>query len=178
MAKLIALTPCADLLPLVAGRITLSEHVPEAITSVSPFAGRGAEVSAALKEIAGGRLPKPNRTTGARGFRVIWTGRHQVMVLGPPVSVPGAAIADQSDGWAVLRLAGPGADQVLARLTPVDLRRDVFKPGHTARTLLRHMSCSITRTGAESYEIMVFRSMAKTAVHDICEAMTSVAARA
>jgi len=39
------------------------------------------------------------------------------------------------------------------------------------------MNMSLTRTGTETVEIMVFRSMAQTAVHELTQAMTGVAAR-
>ena len=87
------------------------------------------------------------------------------------------AITDQSDAWAFMRLTGAGAEDVLARLVPVDLRLAVFMPGQTVRTELMHMMASITRSGDDSFDIMVMRSFAKTAVHDLHEAMKSVAAR-
>jgi sarcosine oxidase subunit gamma len=39
------------------------------------------------------------------------------------------------------------------------------------------MTASITRTGAESFLILVFRSMAATLVHDLKQAMAAVASR-
>jgi sarcosine oxidase subunit gamma len=39
------------------------------------------------------------------------------------------------------------------------------------------MMASITRIGAQSFQIMVFRSMARTLVHDLKTAMEAVAAR-
>ena len=71
----------------------------------------------------------------------------------------------------------PGLEPVLARLTPIDLRDSAFPKGATARTVIGHMTGSITRTGADTYAIMVFRSMAKTAVHELERAMRGVAAR-
>ena len=74
-------------------------------------------------------------------------------------------------------LDGPGAEAALARLVPIDLRASAFKQGQTARTMLWHMSCQITRTGTQGYELFVMRSMARTAAHDLHEAMRSAAAR-
>jgi len=88
-----------------------------------------------------------------------------------------AALTDQSDAWAVFSLQGHGVEDVLARLTPLDLNRAVFKRGHAARSLLGHMSAVILRTGENTFEIMVFRSMARTAVHELETAMRAVAAR-
>ena len=45
------------------------------------------------------------------------------------------------------------------------------------RTLLGHMTASITRVDATTYDLMVFRSMAQTLVHDLTRAMKGIAAR-
>ncbi|MCC5975705.1 MAG: sarcosine oxidase subunit gamma, partial [Rubellimicrobium sp.] len=47
----------------------------------------------------------------------------------------------------------------------------------TARTLVGHMTASVTRVAGEAFEIMVMRSMAGTLLHDMTEAARLVAAR-
>ncbi len=178
MVKLVATSPAAGLVPLRHGSVMLSEVEATHITSVAPLDGKAKSVSAALKKAIGAEFPDPNRMTGKDGARVVWTGPGQAMVLGPEVALKGAALTDQSDAWTWLVLEGTDAAAVLARLTPVDLRDSVFEVGHAARTLLFHMTATLIRTGAERWEILVFRSMAKTAVHDLEEAMRSVAAQA
>jgi heterotetrameric sarcosine oxidase gamma subunit len=175
VARLVAKSPCEGLLPLSAGGVTLTEVRPEAITSVAPLAGQGATVSRALEKAARAAFPAPGRWTGG-DIRIVWTGPDQAMVLGPRVAPEGAAVTDQSDAWAVMRLEGEGAEAVLARLVPVDVRIGPFPPGHAARTMLHHMTCTLMRVGDRAFEIMVFRSMAATAVHDLATAMRSVAA--
>lgn len=178
MADLIAKTPCEGLLPLSVGTCTLSEVLPDAITSVSPQSGKTRAVSDALKKAHAVGFPLPNRTSGKEGLRCIWFAPDQAMLVGPiPDPIKGASLCDQSDGWAIMRLKGGNCDDVLARLIPVDLRASVFKRGHTARTMLNHMPLSITRTGANSFDLMVFRSMAQTAVHEISGAMKLAATR-
>jgi heterotetrameric sarcosine oxidase gamma subunit len=175
VARLVETSPFAGLLPRAAGGVTLSEVRVEAITSVAPLAGREATVSAVLERAAGAAFPAPGRWTGG-DIRIVWTGPGQAMVLGARVAPEGAAVTDQSDAWAVMRLEGAGAEAVLARLVPVDLRRAQFPPGHAARTMLHHMTCTLIRAEDAAFEIMVFRSMAATAVHHLGEAMQSVAA--
>ncbi len=181
MAELIAQSPCRDLLPVTHGTVTLSEVDPGNITSLSPFKGKAATLSDALNSAYGLRFPAPGRSTGKEGARCLWTGRHQAFLQGPePVDSlkASAALTDQSDAWTVVSLEGADAEDVLARLVPIDLRAGVFKRGHTARTLCQHMTASITRTGANRFQIMVFRSMAATLCHELGEAMHMVAARA
>lgn len=180
MAKLSAKTPCDGLLPLSVGAMTLTEEDPGAVTLISPYAGRDKDVSDALKSAHEMAFPGANRATGKAGARAVWFGRGQALLLGPapdPELAARAAVVDQSDAWAVVRLDGAPAADVLARLVPVDLRVSIFKRGHTARSLLGHMTASITKTGDNAFQIMVFRSMARTLVHDLKTAMEAVAAR-
>ena len=180
MVDLSAKSPCAGLLPITVGDVTVSEYLPGAMTTLAPFQGKDAALSKALKTAHGIEAPGPGRATGKEGARAIWFGQRMVLLVGPEPDaklVKHAAVVDQSDGWAVVRLAGPGARDVLARLTPIDLRDSTFKRGHTARTDLRHMMASITRVGADSYLVMVFRGFAETLVHDLKTAMDTVAAR-
>lgn len=175
--KLEALSPCAGLLPLKIGKTRAEETVVAAITSLSPFAGQEAAVSKALKKQVGAALPDTGQTRGGGGVRIVWAGRHQFMVLGAVLDpIKGAAMTDQTDAWACAALEGAGARDVLARLVPIDLRDAAFPEGAAARTLLGHMSCVLTRTGPDRYDVMVFRSMARTLVHDLKEAMETVAA--
>ena len=174
-----AVSPCAGLLPLHIGSTKVVEQDLGQLSSLSPF-GDASRLSDALQQAHGMALPKPGRATGKDGARCIWFGRDEVLLAGP---VPDAglarhaAVVDQSDAWAAVSLSGEGCVDVLARLVPVDLRASHFKRGHTARTMVQHMTASITRTADDSFLILVFRSMAGTLVHDLKSAMEGVAAR-
>ena len=178
VAKLLAKSAGYGLLPLQIGELTLVELPVDTITSVAPYAGKEASVSKALKAKIGAGLPAQGRAVGKASARVVWSGLDQVLVLGPKVNVPDAAVSDQSDGWLHVALEGDDARDVLARLCPLDLRDSVFKRGHAAGSLLGHMNCLYLRTGADRYEMLVFRSMAHTAVSELKRAMESVTAQA
>lgn len=180
MLELTSKSACAGLLPLSIGALVLSEETPAAMTSVAPHKGREAALSEALKAAHGMAFPAAGRATGRADARAVWFGRGVAMLIGPQpdtVLADHAALTDQTDAWAVVRLEGEGAEDVLARLVPVDVRQTHFKRGHTARTQVMHMSASVTRVGDAAFQIMVFRSMAKTLVHDLETAMRSIAAR-
>lgn len=177
MANLIALTPCAELLPVQIGGIKLTEVLPACIMSVAPIAGQEKKVSAALKDQIGLGLPAKNRSLRKDDLQVQWFG-HGVWLVGANVALDGlATVTDQSDAWAVVAIKGAGVEDVLARLVPIDLRASIFKNRHTARTMLGHMSVAITRVGVNTFEVMVMRSMAGTLVHDLETAARGVAAR-
>ncbi len=178
MADLIALSPAEGLLPKTIGAVTLTEVDLGPVTLVAPFKGQKKATSDTLKAGTGVGFPNPCRMLGSDP-RVLWCGKGQALVMGAKCpDLPGAACVDHSDAWACVRIDGQGVEDVLARLCPVDLRAATFKRGHTARTLIAHMTASVTRVGANAFEVMVFRSMAGTLVHDLTRAAEGVAGRA
>lgn len=163
-------------LPLVLGGATLAEVEPGPVTSVAPFAGRAAEVEAAL----GAALPAPGRAARLGPGRMLWAGPGRALLVGvrPPEGLAAlAAVVPQGDGIAAAALEGPAARDVLARLVPLDLRDREFPVGATARTLLGHMAVTLTRVAPEAWEILAMRSMAVTVAREMGEAMRAVAAR-
>lgn len=180
-APLAARGPFAGLdLPLAHGGALAEAFAPEAIVAVMPFRGRAAECGAAL----GLDLPGPGRTADSAGLRLLWSGRAAWLALGD-ATLPArlaealaglAAVADQSDSHAGLRLSGADARAVLARLCPLDLGSAAFPDGATARTELAHMAAQITRAG-EAFELLVLRSFAAHFHHEVEAAMRSVAAQ-
>ncbi len=180
MAELTGKPPCDGLLPLEIGAVTLVEADPGRLTSVAPYRGGAEALGRALVSAHGLDWPAPNRMSVKGAARLIWFGRDMALLAGP-APAPGlaehAALTDQSDAWAAVDLAGDDAEQVLARLVPIDLRAAHFAVGHTARTLIGHMTASITRLGPDRFLILVFRSMAGTLVHDLKTALEAVAAR-
>lgn len=180
MADLSARSPCEGLLPFTAGAITLTEEPFVPLTSLMPYRGRAMALSDALEAAHGLKLPSVNRSSAKGGISLLWFGRGQYLLVGaqPDPALAGhAAVVDQSDAWTRVRLDGAGAESVLARLLPVDVRATTFKRGHTMRSPLEHMMASVTRTGSETFSIMVFRSMAATIVHDLKTAMEGVVSR-
>jgi sarcosine oxidase subunit gamma len=178
--ELRAISPFDGALPVSIGALSLVEVELGHLTSIAPFKGRLEAASTALMSAHGLAFPAANRVTASGNARAIWFGRDMALLVGAapdPRLASVAALTDQSDAWAAVSLSGKGAEDVLARLVPVDLRATHFKEGHTVRSLLGHMNASVTRTSPESFLILVFRSMAGTLAHDITEAMEAVAAR-
>lgn len=180
MADLVAKTPLDSMGPKTIGTVTVTEVDLGALTSIAPFAGQAKTLGAAFKAAHGMAWPAPLRATGKDGARAIWFGKDMVLLAGPAPD-PGlgahAALTDQSDAWSAVQLSGADVEAVLARVVPVDISAANFKRGHTARTQIQHMNGSLTRIGADSFLLMVFRSMAGTLLHDLERAMESVASR-
>ncbi|MEZ5778346.1 MAG: sarcosine oxidase subunit gamma [Paracoccaceae bacterium] len=179
MPSLFEKSPCDGQLPVSAGAVTLGEAPIARITSVAPFAGKDRATASALKALGLG-WPGPGKVITKGDAMCLWTGRGQAFLIGAePVGLEGvAALTDQSDGWARMRLDGAGAAAVLSRLVPLDLRASAFPAGSVARSGLNHMMMVLSRLGADHFEIMVFRSMAASAMHELQGAMSALAARA
>ncbi|NNE53400.1 MAG: sarcosine oxidase subunit gamma [Sulfitobacter sp.] len=177
MAELRPMAPAAELLPLEIGDAKAEEINPGHLTSLTAI---GDGMGKALEKAHGMAWPAPNRAAGKEGARCLWFGLREVLLIGPaPNKTLGrhGAVVDQSDAWCAVTLEGAAAEDVLARLVPVDLRVAHFKRGHTVRSQVYHMNASITRVGQEKFMILVFRSMATTLVHDLKQAMAAVASR-
>jgi heterotetrameric sarcosine oxidase gamma subunit len=160
------------------GSATLAEWPLPRLTSVAPFQGQDKAVAKALKAM-GLTFPAPNATAISKGTgSLIWTGRNQAFLLeADPAPLEGiAALTDQTDGWCGLMLTGEGAADVLARLVPVDLRASQFPVGRCVRTGLNHMNAVLWRR-TDGFALLTFRSMARTAWHELTDAMQTLAAR-
>lgn len=180
MVELVAKTPFEGVLPVEIGTVQLREVAPGQLTLLSARKGKIRALGAVLKDHHGVNWPLPGRAQASGTTRIVWFGRGQAMLMGPEPHgdlSDVAACVDQSDGWGVARLDGAKVEAVLARQVPLDVRLDRFKAGHTARCQVFHIPVSLTRIGAETFEILVFRSMARSLVHDLKSAMEAVRAR-
>lgn len=165
---------------MTRGALRLSETPMEAITSIALYPGQSKAIAKVLKPL-GLAFPAPNTVSQSGDARLIWTGRDQAFLIGVPApAIPPevAAVTDQSDGWAGLSVDGPAAHEALIRWVPVDLRPQHFPVGTAIRAPLYHMQAIILRLVTGRIDVMVFRSMVRTAWHEIDLAMTTIEARA
>ena len=180
MFNLYAKSSFEGLLPKKIGSVLIKEYDAESLIILDCPVGTEGDVSTVLKKNYGIKLPVPNRSTGRVGHCCLWFGGHYLLIGLKPCSelVDAARLTDVSDGYATLHVKGDAIEDVLARLVPINLCKSVFKRGHTAKTLVQHMQASVTRISERTFQIIVFRSMASTLVHNLERAMGSVAFRA
>lgn len=182
MADLPPIPSLDHMRPVQIGTSTLTEVSSGPVQAVLPYPGQTEKASQVLEAALGLGFPQPGRSATRGDLRVLWAGREQAFVLGlipneaPAQLARHAAVVDVSDAWVVLHLSGPNAEDVLARLTPLNLHPDAFGVGHTARTEVQHMTALLLRLPS-AIEIWGMRSMAETMCHDLIRAMRSVAAR-
>lgn len=74
---------------------------------------------------------------------------------------------DQSDSWAILRIAGSGSRTALERISMLDLNPEVFLVGAVSRTTMEHLSVIILGDNTDSFLLMSPRSSANSFLHAI-----------
>lgn len=79
------------------------------------------------------------------------------------------ALVDLTHGRERLEISGPGAARKLAAGVAVDLASSAFPVGASCQTLCGHIAVHLTRTGPESFELIVGRSLA----HDLWRALSA-----
>ena len=170
MPNLIAKSALFGQAPITLAGTRLEEAQIGQITSIACFPGCKTKVGKKL-----GGFPEPNKVSK----NLVWTGPDQAFLVGSeaPDLTGLAACTDQSGAWAALRLTGPAAADALMRLIPLDLRAAHFPPNSCARAPLGHLPAVLIRE-ADSFLILIFRSMARTAWAEIEHALHALQARA
>lgn len=154
--------------------LTIEDRNDLTIASITAAKGKSAEVKAAIETAYGVALPStPERVTG-NGIAFIWHGPEQWLAIADrgaggrdlevelkPLLGGVAAIVDQSDGRAVVRVSGTHVRDVLAKGVSLDLHPSVFKANGVAISHAAHIGIVIWQTDAAPvYEIAMFRSFA------------------
>ena len=158
------------------GTVGLAEISGLALVSAAVPQGGDAAFAAALADGFGAARPATGASTpGTRyGARILGMQPDQLFVLFEPPRPdraaetvaaalgPVAYIADQSDGWAMLRIVGAAVRDALERICPLDLCEEAFPQGRVARTAMEHLSVIVLRDGVDSFLLMSPRSSARS----------------
>lgn len=158
--------------------------MPDAIARIEPAGPQGMvslradlsapEVAAAVQAVAGCDMPAPRRIVtagdGARDRAVAWMSPDEILILLPHAEAPGAvarlaeALAghhhlatEVSDARAMFRIRGEGADDVVAKLCPVDIDR--LPEGEMRRTRAAQVAAALWRSGPGEISLVAFRSV-------------------
>ncbi|MBY3038652.1 sarcosine oxidase subunit gamma family protein [Rhizobium laguerreae] len=84
-----------------------------------------------------------------------------------------AFVMDQSHGRVRIGVSGRSSRALLSRGTAIDLDPSVFPEGHSAMTMVGHLSVQIVRTGDDSFELTVLRSFAESLWDDLAHMAAS-----
>jgi len=170
---LIPRDPVYDL-PILRDGLELTLVQPDAIVTLAPFAGQVMAVADVLRAHVKLGLPKQREVRTRGHTRILWIGPGLWLLAGvfDPVEIAKAlsgvaAVCDQSDGFVALHLTGEKANNLLARLTPLDVDR--LDVDQTACCEIVRMSGILTRSKS-SFDILLPRSPAIWAVERISAA--------
>jgi methylglutamate dehydrogenase subunit D len=114
--------------------------------------------------------PATPRVSMSRDAALVWAGPAQWLLVAErrdllPGIVGGlagfAAVSDQSDARALIRLSGPRVREILAKGCSIDLHPRRFGPGDAAVTAIAHIGVQLWQIDdGPSYDLAVARSMA------------------
>jgi heterotetrameric sarcosine oxidase gamma subunit len=133
--------------------------------------GRADDLAAAVRSRYGLDLPSTPKRVVQGGLAFIWSGPGQWLAVAEDgrdlarelAEAAGAfaAVSDQSDGLAVLRVSGPHARDTLIKGVGLDLHPRAFGPGDAAATVIAHIGAQLWQLDDRpTYEIAIYRSFA------------------
>ena len=127
---------------------------------------------AAIRDATGLSLPDgagggvATQTKAAFGFApgkflVVDQEEGLASVLAKAVTSQTGTVTDLSHGRTVIRVSGPKAEWVLAKFFAIDFSLPAFPLGAGLSTVHHDIFAQIQRTGADQFDIYVFRSFAR-----------------
>ncbi len=132
-----------------------------------------AGVKAAATGVAGVDMPSIRQANVAGDSGICWMSPDELLVLCPydgvvdSVEKMQSALGDShalainvSDARASFRVSGPMAREVMAKLCPVDLSPEAFRPGDFRRTRMAQVAAAFWMVDDETFQIICFRSVA------------------
>ncbi len=153
--------------------VTITERVDVGLATVMARRGQATALRDVVPSAYGVALPDTSRHVAGPAAGFIGTGPEQWLAVSERLpngelaedlsaKLKGlASIADQSDGRAVIRIAGPRARDALAKGLPIDLDPSVFTPGSAATSVISLMGVTLWQVDdAPTYDVAVFRSIA------------------
>ncbi|MGO4667358.1 sarcosine oxidase subunit gamma [Bosea sp. 2RAB26] len=160
-----------------AGQPGITIEARDGLGIASLIVGEGGDemLAQALQRHIGLGLPVTPRIISSASHSLVWAGPDQWHLIATDRNgfdellrdlAPLAAVSDQSDGRAALRLSGPKLRETLAKGCMLDLHPSVFPAGAAALTSIAYMGVHLWRitddpeSGDAVFEIMVARSMA------------------
>jgi methylglutamate dehydrogenase subunit D len=155
------------------------------LASVMARRGQLAALAGCIRERYGVELPRGNVRVAAPPVSFVGVGPESWLACeeggGSAFAgsltgalAPFASVADQSDGYAILRVWGPNVRDALAKLAPIDLHPRAFEPGRAACSVASHIGVTLWRLDDDSdgysvFEIALFRSFANSFWHALAQ---------
>ena len=167
--------------------ITIEPRDDLGFAAVVARKGRAEELRKTL--FSGHAVEAPVRPALARGreLDLVWNGPERWLAISSDRAIAArlsgelgrlAAICDQRDALAILRIAGPEARAVLAKGCPLDLHPRAFRPGDAALTAIAHVGLHLWQVDeAPTFELAIPSSMAGSFARWLSASMSEFGAK-
>ena len=161
--------------------VALSETAPGSIVQLAAWPDTEAQVRAAIASVLKlkiGEAPGADAVSGGSAAFAIAPGRFLLvdedeglaerLTNAVPPSI--GSVTDLSHGRTAIRVEGEKAEWLLAKLFAVDFSAAKFGVGNGLSTSHHDIFAQIQRSGAERFDIYVFRSFARSFWNALCHA--------
>lgn len=161
----------------VAG-LNMSEQTGFELVQVMARRGQRDATGQACLNAYGKTQPATPQAIAADGATLVWSGPDQFLVLSPRgaaldkarMAFAGvASLSEQSDARALLRIAGPRARDMLAKICSLDLHPAAFPVGAAATTFIDHTAVNLWRAadadGEPVFHLLIFGTFAESLWH-------------
>ncbi|MER9756978.1 sarcosine oxidase subunit gamma [Mesorhizobium sp. M0166] len=165
--------------------IILSETRPGSILQLAAWPGEEKTLMAGIHAVTGLALPDGaggGVTNGVRSvfgfapgkFTIVDEAEGLASAFADVVTSALGTVTDLSHGRTAIRIAGPKAEWVLAKFFAIDFALPAFPIGAGRSTMHHDVFAQIQRTGADQFDIYVFRSFARSFWKALCHASEEV----
>lgn len=165
--------------------VILTETRPGSIVEVAAWPGSEKQIKAAIKKATGLIIPDGpgggivQETIAAFAFApfrflVIDQATGTDTELVKTIDQQHGTVTPLSHGRTAIRLSGPKAEWVLAKIFAIDFSHQAFPSGSARATAYHDISAQIQRTGKDQFDLYVFRSFARSFWTLLCDAAAEV----
>ncbi|MCX7306229.1 MAG: sarcosine oxidase subunit gamma family protein [Hyphomicrobiales bacterium] len=165
--------------------VVLAEIAPGSIVQVAAWAGQESALIAIVRDATGLALPDgagggiATDTKAAFGFapgKFLLADQEEGLAAALPKAVTSAlgTVTDLSHGRTVIRISGTRAEWVLAKFFAIDFSLPALPVGAGLSTVHHDIFAQIQRSGADQFDIYVFRSFARSFWKSLCHASEEV----
>lgn len=165
-----------------AAGLTMAEQSGFDLVQVMARRGEWAATDAACAQAYGVAAPAKPQTVEAQGALLVWSGPDQFLVLSPRGTALDkarktfagvASLSEQSDARSLLRITGPRARDMLAKVCSLDLHPAAFPVGTAAVTYIDHTSVNVWRAadaaGEAVFQLLIFGTFAESLWHTLLD---------
>ncbi|MCH2164158.1 MAG: sarcosine oxidase subunit gamma [Marinovum sp.] len=154
------------------GAVTITERPAQGMITIRADLS-SAKIVKALTDVAGVAMPAMRGAVTSADTGLLWMSPDEAMLLCPyaestetvaalntALTGEHALIVDVSDARAVFRLEGSACREVLAKVTPADLREQSLPVGELRRTRMAQVAAALRFLDNTTVELICFRSVA------------------